>query len=652
MSHRLRTKPRSSQAQKLEALRSSVDQRINKICCDKNEWVNICRNTLLEMEKRNIHRRATHWTSLVNDKVKDTNSRLSLDSTMFESVTHSFTYAVDNAAMAKHLGFIISWKGLKTRQIQNAPKTYLDFENKAKNWLNGRRAPNYAATLFPAMIRASEIYADYVSRQIFANNPKFSKIYCRICTIGFLSSLCSARISLNDASKKAYLICENSVKTGKTAVSQILQRYASDHPYQDKFPSHLREASDYFENKYMELISDFAIELNQKQREQKLNRAKNIGGHVLDIINQTDDAQPSESTGSVHSVHSPSMASEQKENDLPSSVTHSIMKDIHNCDGNLNTISMSIDQFNKLAQFISGMITNQKTQQGTIDDLVSRVQQLETQQQNILRDVTSNSPRSMGSGDNNPVRLQPNYSNPRNGNHANHMTQTNCHVQQSNVRVRTAPQQPFVQPQPVRQSIPKYNNARSPPSIVTTESTQSIPTQQPVRPPVIHHAQHHVHMNRRNMMNRMQYNHMVGVPQMNQVSSITSLPVPQITNINVNQMQNINHMTTNNTIQPHIIAMPATNMISQHSNGNNTLPTTSLYGVGSYDSNDGDANMFGFGNGQSFNSSDAGMTNIMHSIPNANVTPLDSGLGLQRFSDQSMNFQTIPNMTNIVHYNQ
>ena len=209
--------------------------------------MDICRRKLLDLEKKNIERRATHWVNLVNDKIKDANCRLSIDHEKMASVMKPFTYHIDEVAMNKHLGFIISWKGLKTRQIQNAPKTYLEFENKAKNWLNGRRAPNYASTLFPDMIKAAEIHSDYVSRQIFPTNPTHSKMYCRIAVVGSLSSLCSARISLNDSSKKANLIPENSVKTGKTAVSQILQRYAADHPYQDKFPSHLREAADYFE---------------------------------------------------------------------------------------------------------------------------------------------------------------------------------------------------------------------------------------------------------------------------------------------------------------------------------------------------------------------------------------------------------------------
>ena len=143
-------------ANRKEALCSSMDKRINDLNSDRTQWVDICRRKLLDLETKNIQRRATHWVNLVNDKVKDANCRLSIDhEKMVKMGLESFGYSIDAAAMNKHLGFIIAWKGLKTRQIQNAPKTYLEFENKAKNWLNGRRAPNYASTLFPDMIKAA-----------------------------------------------------------------------------------------------------------------------------------------------------------------------------------------------------------------------------------------------------------------------------------------------------------------------------------------------------------------------------------------------------------------------------------------------------------------------------------------------------------------
>ena len=33
------------------------------------------------------------------------------------------------------------------------PKTLKEYEIRSRNWLNGRRAPNYAKTLFPEMIQ-------------------------------------------------------------------------------------------------------------------------------------------------------------------------------------------------------------------------------------------------------------------------------------------------------------------------------------------------------------------------------------------------------------------------------------------------------------------------------------------------------------------
>jgi len=46
--------------------------------------------------------------------------------------------------------------------MQYMPKSYTEFEYKAKNWLNGRKAPNYALTLFPDMIHKAEAVMLYI----------------------------------------------------------------------------------------------------------------------------------------------------------------------------------------------------------------------------------------------------------------------------------------------------------------------------------------------------------------------------------------------------------------------------------------------------------------------------------------------------------
>ena len=55
-----------------------------------------------------------------------------------------------------YMQFIIDWNVLKMKQIKNSPASIEEYERKARNWLNGRRAPNYAQTLFPDMIKAAE----------------------------------------------------------------------------------------------------------------------------------------------------------------------------------------------------------------------------------------------------------------------------------------------------------------------------------------------------------------------------------------------------------------------------------------------------------------------------------------------------------------
>ena len=63
---------------------------------------------------------------------------------------------------------------------------------------------------------------------------------------GYLHDLCSVRISMNDVSKKTFLLCENSIKAN-SATSVLIQAYAEDHPYAQFFPSHLKQAADYFQ---------------------------------------------------------------------------------------------------------------------------------------------------------------------------------------------------------------------------------------------------------------------------------------------------------------------------------------------------------------------------------------------------------------------
>ena len=69
-----------------------------------------------------------------------------------------------------HLKFISNWDGLNVKQSVTAPTNKKDYDRKSRNWLNGRRAPNYGNTLFPLFIDNAVNYIEYVINVIYPNN--------------------------------------------------------------------------------------------------------------------------------------------------------------------------------------------------------------------------------------------------------------------------------------------------------------------------------------------------------------------------------------------------------------------------------------------------------------------------------------------------
>ena len=202
------------------------------------DWVTHCKALLIKMECTNIQTRSNHWSSIVNTQTHHTNHRLNINQSL-----NQYKYQCDPL---KHLTFLSEWKGLKMRQITNYPRTYTEFEAKAKNWLNGRRAPNYGATLFPDMIKTAEQYAHNLAESLFVGNDEFIELYFSVLMYAYLAALCSERITMNNASKRTPLLLENSLKYCKTPTAKMLQNYAQDYPYPHQFPSHLRQAADFF----------------------------------------------------------------------------------------------------------------------------------------------------------------------------------------------------------------------------------------------------------------------------------------------------------------------------------------------------------------------------------------------------------------------
>ena len=157
-----------------------------------------------------------------------------------------FEYSTDPL---KHLSFISNWNGINLNQAKSMPLNLKEYENRSKNWLNGRRAPNYAKTLFPEMIASVKRHAIRMSNIIIGESSELqskSQLYKEVLLYTFLHGICSARVALFDQTKKASLLCANSVKKN-TLLAKILQEYGTDSEYPDMFPTNLKHASQHFE---------------------------------------------------------------------------------------------------------------------------------------------------------------------------------------------------------------------------------------------------------------------------------------------------------------------------------------------------------------------------------------------------------------------
>eukprot|EP00484_Ammonia_sp_Unknown_P017040 CAMPEP_0197024764 /NCGR_PEP_ID=MMETSP1384-20130603/5257_1 /TAXON_ID=29189 /ORGANISM="Ammonia sp." /LENGTH=619 /DNA_ID=CAMNT_0042453207 /DNA_START=314 /DNA_END=2173 /DNA_ORIENTATION=+ len=167
---------------------------------------------------------------------------------------HPFKLVTDIEA---HCKFIENWNGLNTNQMRSLPKSIQEYENRAKNWLNGRRAINYAQNLFPEMILCAEHYAKDVAKKLFTSNMEKQRLYLDILIYAYIAGICSGRVALYDGHHRASLICENSIKK-EGNLKRLLQKFfEGDEVDAYTFPKHLQDAIDYFKNKYHEKMNKF-----------------------------------------------------------------------------------------------------------------------------------------------------------------------------------------------------------------------------------------------------------------------------------------------------------------------------------------------------------------------------------------------------------
>jgi len=225
------------------------------------QWFVSTKQQLLKSEPAKIHARVQHFQDIVNSLVTTLiNQDLHLNVQSLPSVP-SFQCTIN---VAQHLKFLIEWPGLRTccetaTTRGSAPVSLREYEKKSRNWLNGRRAPNYGKTLFPRFIRLAEEHFGRVSVLLVADKARQETIF-RVLMYRVLARLCGCNISPHALEKRSPFFCKNSVER-QGELRNILQNYAFDHQYVHGFPSCAQEAVDYFTQK----AKAFAAMLNQTQ---------------------------------------------------------------------------------------------------------------------------------------------------------------------------------------------------------------------------------------------------------------------------------------------------------------------------------------------------------------------------------------------------
>ena len=162
-----------------------------------------------------------------------------------------FQFKPSHEEMNKYLSYLINWKGLNTKLIENChkPQTFKQYFLRARNWRNGCRPREYSNGLFPDMIINAEKYTKYLLRDI--NDKDVRKTMTHIFMYSFLLKLLTTKVKVMKYERKVNLVSDNSMtihrsNTNTNTLRKLLQKYAFDHQYIDNFPSHRQEAIGYF----------------------------------------------------------------------------------------------------------------------------------------------------------------------------------------------------------------------------------------------------------------------------------------------------------------------------------------------------------------------------------------------------------------------
>lgn len=105
-------------------------------------------NDIQKVCKEGLKCRWALWSKIINEETDKINKKLfgEIGSDIFEAKLSK-----------KHIEtitqFIKNWHGLKIAEASKIPKHMKQYKEKARSWLNGRRAMQYSRNFYPVMIQ-------------------------------------------------------------------------------------------------------------------------------------------------------------------------------------------------------------------------------------------------------------------------------------------------------------------------------------------------------------------------------------------------------------------------------------------------------------------------------------------------------------------
>lgn len=116
------------------------------------EWIKEIRRYLIVIEEKNINLRCKAFETIINEETINVSKQIFGKNEISENMRFRFMINNDNK-MKEYLSYIYKWKGLTSSA--KLPNTKKEYQNKARNWLNGRRTKQYGNDLYCDMIKQS-----------------------------------------------------------------------------------------------------------------------------------------------------------------------------------------------------------------------------------------------------------------------------------------------------------------------------------------------------------------------------------------------------------------------------------------------------------------------------------------------------------------